>query len=114
MGDVVLLEEFFQVEVGDDLAEPVILLNVFADVGLVGVSIDAIVAIVLFGEVNHLQQNIELLLVLHPCTLARRQSDRLIHFGYKLYINRTGYEKEGTGQTETRIKGKKVGKITRE
>lgn len=66
MADVVLAEERVEVEVGDDLGESIVLLNILGDVGLVGVGIDLVVAVVLLSEVDHLQQDVELLLILHP------------------------------------------------
>lgn len=52
MRDVVLLEEVVEFEVGDDLGESVVLLDVFGQLGLVCGRVYSVVAVVFLGEVD--------------------------------------------------------------
>ena len=58
VGDGVFFEEGIKVVGGNDLGEPIVLLNVFIDLCFVGVGIDFVVAVEFLGEVDHLQQNV--------------------------------------------------------
>lgn len=79
MRNVVLVQERLKVVVGDDLAEAIVSFDVLGDVCLVGGGVDSVIAVILLSEVDHLQQDIQLLLILHPGAFCRSQCDRLVH-----------------------------------
>ena len=62
--DGVFFEEGVEVVARDDLGESIVLLDVFIDLCFVGGGIDFVVAVEFFGEVDHLQQNVQLLFIL--------------------------------------------------
>ena len=78
MGDGVFFEESIEVVGGDDLCESIVLLNVFIDLCFVGVGIDFVIAIEFLGEVDHLQQNVELLLIFDFPSILPRLVNRML------------------------------------
>ena len=79
VGDRVFFEEGVEVVGGNDLGESIVLLNVFIDLCFVGVGIDFVIAIEFLGEVDHLQQNVELLLIFDFRFLGGGQGHRFVH-----------------------------------